>query len=86
VPQGTHAYLQLNTQTMRLLSLGGGVVVSSCSALMEEESFLATLSKASTRNQRKVQWISRGAQAPDHPMLSEFPEGRYLKCFVGVGS
>jgi 23S rRNA (cytosine1962-C5)-methyltransferase len=85
IPQGTHAYLQLNTQAMRLLGVGGGLVACSCSALLEEESFLATLSKAASRNQRRIQWVGRGTQAPDHPMLSEFPEGRYLKCFVGVG-
>jgi 23S rRNA (cytosine1962-C5)-methyltransferase len=86
IPQGTHAYLQLNTQSLRLLAPGGGIIACSCSALMEEESFLASLSKASARNQRRIQWVGRGAQASDHPMLSEFPEGRYLKCFVGVGS
>jgi 23S rRNA (cytosine1962-C5)-methyltransferase len=83
IPAGTHAYLQLATQVFRLVRTGGGVVCCSCSALLEEESFTQVLTKAAVRNQVQVQWIGRGAQSPDHPMLTEFPEGRYLKGWVG---
>lgn len=84
VPQGKHAYLQLHTQVMRLVRSEGLVVCCSCSALLEEEDFLATLAKGASRNQRRVRWIARGSQASDHPALAEFPEGRYLKCWIGV--
>lgn len=84
VPQGTHAYLQLFTQAVRLVRPGGGLVACSCSALLEEAAFDAALAKAARRNDRTVRWIARGGQAPDHPVLLEFPEGRYLKCWVGV--
>ena len=84
IPTGTHAYLQLNTQVFRLVKSGGAVVTCSCSSLLEEEEFLKTLSKAAYRNRRKVRWIARGGGAPDHPVLAEFPEGRYLKCWIGV--
>ena len=83
VPAGTHAYLQLNTQVMRLIRPGGAVVCCSCSALMEEEVFLQTLAKAASRNSRTVQWVARGSQSADHPMLAAFPEGRYLKAWIG---
>jgi 23S rRNA (cytosine1962-C5)-methyltransferase len=83
IPVGTHAYLQLATQVFRLVKSGGGVVCCSCSALLEEESFLQVLTKASMRNQVNVQWVGRGSQSPDHPMLMEFPEGRYLKGWIG---
>ncbi|MFZ9596004.1 MAG: class I SAM-dependent rRNA methyltransferase [Bdellovibrionia bacterium] len=81
---GAHAYLQLATQVFRVLKKGGGVVSCSCSALFEEEVFAQTLAKAALRNQRSVSWIGRGGQALDHPVLAEFPEGRYLKAWVGV--
>jgi 23S rRNA (cytosine1962-C5)-methyltransferase len=84
VPQGSHAYLQLDTQAIRLVRPGGGVVACSCSALFEEEVFVQTLAKASRRAGKPVRWIARGGQAPDHPVLMEFPEGRYLKCWIGV--
>jgi len=81
---GTHAYLQLHTQAMRLLKPRGLLVACSCSALLPEEDFLKTLAKAALRNQREIRWIARGGQAPDHPVLAAFPEGRYLKCWIGA--
>jgi len=86
VPAGTHAYLQLNTQVFRLVRPGGAVVCCSCSGLLEEESFIQTLSKAAYRNRRSVRWIARGGQSSDHPALLEFPEGRYLKAWIGFAS
>jgi 23S rRNA (cytosine1962-C5)-methyltransferase len=86
IPAGIHAYLQLNTQVFRIVRKGGAVVCCSCSALLEEGEFQKALSKAARRNQRTVRWIGRGAQAADHPMLAEFPEGQYLKAWVGVVS
>jgi 23S rRNA (cytosine1962-C5)-methyltransferase len=83
IPTGTHAYLQLNTQVFRIVKRGGFVVSCSCSGLLEEESFLKVLSKAAYRNKVPVRWIARGSQAPDHPMRIEFPEGRYLKAWIG---
>ena len=83
IPTGTHAYLQLATQVFRIVKKGGGVVTCSCSALLEEEEFTRVLYKGAQRNQVQVRWIGRGAQSPDHPMLGEFPEGRYLKSWMG---
>ncbi|MGZ3696809.1 MAG: class I SAM-dependent rRNA methyltransferase [Bdellovibrionota bacterium] len=84
LPQGKHAYLQLNTQAFRLVRKGGAVVSCSCSGLLEEEDFVQTLSKAAYRNKVQSRWIGRGSQAADHPASLEFPEGRYLKCWIGV--
>jgi 23S rRNA (cytosine1962-C5)-methyltransferase len=84
IPAGTHAYLQLNTQVFRLVRPGGAVVSCSCSSLLEEDEFVRVLSKAAYRNKTRVRWVARGSQAPDHPMLLEFPEGRYLKCWIGI--
>ncbi len=84
IPVGKHAYLQLATQAFRLAKVGGGIVSCSCSALLEEEVFSEVLAKAALRNQAQARWVGRGCQALDHPMLAEFPEGRYLKGWVGV--
>lgn len=84
IAAGTHAYLQVNTQAFRVVKTGGAVICSSCSFLLDDESFLQTLSKAAVRNDRRVRWVSRGGQAGDHPVLAEFPEGRYLKAWMGV--
>ena len=86
IPAGTHAYLQLNTQVFRVIKLGGAVVTASCSALLEEEAFDHAIQKAAQRNQRSVKWIARGTQGPDHPVGLGFPEGRYLKAWLGIVS
>lgn len=84
VPAGTHAYLQLNTQAFRLARPGGAVVSCSCSGLLGEEEFIETLRKAARRAGVEARWVARGCQSPDHPMRSEFPEGRYLKAWIGL--
>ena len=81
---GEHAYLKLNESSMKLLKPKGFIASCSCSALLEEESMIAMLSKASRRANKSIQWIAKGSQAVDHPVLSEFPEGRYLKSWFGI--
>jgi 23S rRNA (cytosine1962-C5)-methyltransferase len=84
IPVGKHAYLQLATQAFRIVQRGGGIVCCSCSALLEEEAFTEVLAKGMLRNQAQVRWVARGSQSPDHPTLMEFPEGRYLKGWIGL--
>ncbi|MBI2602798.1 MAG: class I SAM-dependent rRNA methyltransferase [Deltaproteobacteria bacterium] len=84
IASGSHAYLQLATQVFRIIKEGGGVVCCSCSQLLQEERFLEALAKGSRRNHRLVKWIARGTPSADHPMLAEFPEGRYLKAWIGI--
>jgi 23S rRNA (cytosine1962-C5)-methyltransferase len=79
VPAGSHAYLQLNTEAFRLVRDGGLLVSCSCSGLLERERFESLLSKAAYRNKKDARWVEWGGQASDHPLLMEFPEGRYLK-------
>ena len=86
IPTGTHAYLQLHTQALRLAAPGGWLVACSCSGLFTEEAFGETLAKGARRNGLTgsgVQWVARGGQSPDHPLLADFPEGRYLKAWLG---
>jgi 23S rRNA (cytosine1962-C5)-methyltransferase len=80
---GKHAYLQLNTDALKLVKPGGWIASCSCSNLLEEGEFVQTLGKAARRAGKNVQWIARGGHASDHPVLAEFPEGHYLKCWIG---
>ncbi len=84
IPTGKQAYVKLTTQALRLVKPEGGVVICSCSALLDEEMFSQILCKSSSKAGVTTQWIARGVQSPDHPILQEFPEGKYLKCWVGV--
>ena len=86
IPTGKPAYLKLNTEAFRLLKKGGWMVTCSCSQLLEEEEFAHQVSKASLRNGKEMRWLARGTQALDHPLKLEFPEGKYLKMWIGKDS
>ena len=86
IPTGKPAYLKLNTEAFRLLGKGGWMVTCSCSQLLEEEEFAHQVSKASLRNAKEMRWLARGTQAMDHPLKLEFPEGKYLKMWIGKDS
>jgi len=83
-PTGEAAYVKLNTNALRLVAPGGLLVTCSCSSLLGEADFAAVLARAAARAGRDVRWVARGGHAPDHPVLAGFPEGHYLKCWVGV--
>lgn len=90
LPQGKRAYLQWNTQAFDRLRPSGRLITCSCSGLLPEEEFLSLAQHAFERSQagrasgRTLRWIARGGQAPDHPWMASFPEGRYLKCWMGM--
>jgi 23S rRNA (cytosine1962-C5)-methyltransferase len=84
VPKSARAYQKLNREALRRVAPSGLIFTCSCSGLLEEDAFRDVLAHAAYQAQRTVRWIARGGQGPDHPLLSVFPEGRYLKCWVGV--
>lgn len=78
------AYQKLNREALRRVRPGGLIVTCSCSGLLGEEDFREVLLRAQAQAGRTVQWVVRGGQGLDHPVRAEFPEGRYLKCWIGV--
>lgn len=83
LPQGRHAYLKLNMESLKVTRTGGLFVTCSCSHLMNEGDFEDMLLKAMSRAGVQVQWLFHGSQSPDHPVRLEFPQGRYLKAWIG---
>ena len=82
LPQGRHAYMQLNSQALRLTANNGWLVSCSCSSVLTDEHFRLALGKAIIRDGRQIRTIARGGHASDHPMLMSFPEGQYLKMYL----
>ncbi len=72
-------YLDVNALGLGLVASGGLFATSSCSWHVEEERFLATVAEAAVRARRRLVWVRRGEQAPDHTSRPEIPETRYLK-------
>ena len=93
LPTGTPAYFKLNREAIRKTAPGGLYVSCSCSGLFTEEEFRTMLSKVVAAHQggaktatggEQVAWLARGGHSPDHPQRPEFPQGTYLKAWIGA--
>jgi 23S rRNA (cytosine1962-C5)-methyltransferase len=82
VPAARRGYREINLRALRLLTPGGLLITSSCSANLDEGAFEEVLVEAARDAGRTATVVARRGQAADHPVLLEFPESRYLKCFV----
>lgn len=72
-------YADLNRLGMEALRPGGLLFTHSCSGLVGEEAFLRVLREAALDTRRAARVLYLGGAAPDHPVATGFPEGRYLK-------
>ena len=80
VESALRGYKEINLRAMSLLNVGGLLVTSNCSQLIDETPFLNLLTQAATDAKRKVQVIQKRTQSQDHPFLLTMPETYYLKC------
>lgn len=84
VPTGKAAYAKLNREALKRVTDGGIYVTCSCSGLFYPEEFRDMLARISFGPNHSVQWIKQGFHSPDHPQRMEFPEGGYLKSYIGI--
>lgn len=77
--EGQQKYEDLNGLALTLLQPGGMLVTCSCSGLVSEEEFTRFVSKAAHRQGKRLQILERSGPGADHPVMSNCPEGRYLK-------
>ncbi len=76
---GRRRYEDLNGLSIQLVKPGGLFVTCSCSGLLSTEEFERIVTKAAHRNKRRLQFIHHSGPGGDHPVMSNCPEGRYLK-------
>ena len=81
--QGKRAYQALNKKALSVLENGGWMVSCSCSFHLSEWELREALSVAEMETGRSMRWFARGSQSYDHPLRSTFPEGLYLKSWIG---
>ncbi len=72
-------YKEINLRAMRILNKGGILVTCSCSHFFDEINFYSMLASAAADSHRRVQILSKGGAAPDHPVLLGYPKSEYLK-------
>lgn len=76
---GRRKYEDLNSLGISLLEPYGLLVTCSCSGLLSLEEFEFSVVRAAHRMGRRLQFIDRTGAGADHPVMSNSPEGRYLK-------
>ena len=84
--RAARAYKDINLLAVKLLNPGGQLFTFSCSGAIDDALFAKIVDSAASdagRPLRTIRWLSQG---PDHPVLSSFPEGRYLKGLQLVAS
>ncbi len=81
---GLKGYVKANALALRKLKPGGWFVTCSCSHHLSDEDFSEVLRLAENRAETPIRWVARGIQAADHPIRMAFPEGQYLKCWIGM--
>ncbi len=84
LPTGSQAYFKVNREAIKKTRPQGLFVSCSCSGLFIEDEFREMLSKVTLAAPRPVRWIARGSHGPDHPQRPEFPQGTYLKSWLGL--
>jgi 23S rRNA (cytosine1962-C5)-methyltransferase len=84
IGHGLTAYTKLHREALRVLSGKGLIFSSSCSHLLTDKDYQELLAAAARKSRRRIHWIERATQGPDHPLRFEFPEGHYLKGWIGL--
>ncbi len=84
LPTGGQAYFKMNREAIRKVASQGLYVSCSCSGLFTEEDFRSMLARVSTSFDGEIRWLARGGHSPDHPQRPEFPQGTYLKAWMGI--
>jgi 23S rRNA (cytosine1962-C5)-methyltransferase len=75
-------YADLNRLAISAVAPGGLVLTCSCSGLVAPDDFVGMLRGVALDLQTELRFLHVGGAAPDHPVSSSFPEGRYLKCVL----
>lgn len=82
VDAAVKGYIDLNSNSMKLLNPNGILFTFSCSHHISEDEFINTLRKSVNNSNRKFQIIFTSHCSLDHPILSAMPETIYLKSVV----
>jgi 23S rRNA (cytosine1962-C5)-methyltransferase len=84
IDKGARAYKDINMIALQLLKPGGLIFTFSCSGHMEDLLFQKIVADAALDSGRELKILNWLSQAPDHPVMASFPEGKYLKGLMGM--
>jgi len=75
-------YQEINRLGLCLVEPGGFLFTSSCSYHVQEDRYVEVIQRAAQEVGRRLRIVRRGEQAPDHPVVPQVPETRYLKSYA----
>ncbi len=82
VEKASRAYKDINLLAFKLLNPGGILFTFSCSGGVSSDLFLKIVSGAAVDAGANIQLLETMMQAPDHPIVLNYPESAYLKGLV----
>jgi len=82
INKAARGYKDINLLAMKILNSGGFLFTFSCSGHITQELFRKIVDDAAIDSGREVKFIRQLTQSSDHPVLSSFPEGLYLKGLI----
>lgn len=82
INKAARGYKDINLLAMKILTPGGFLFTFSCSGHITQELFRKIVDDAAIDSGRSVKFIKQLTQSADHPVLSSFTEGLYLKGLV----
>jgi len=84
VENAAKGYKDINLLAIKLLTPGGMLATFSCSGHIGPDLFQKIVADAAVDAKRPLQILENFRQAEDHPVLSSFPEGMYLKGLLAL--
>ena len=82
VSHAARGYREINFEALRLLPRGGYLATCSCSHFMTRDLLAKAIAEAAHQANVQLKQVEERQQAPDHPILWDFPESHYLDFFV----
>ncbi|MBI5545802.1 MAG: class I SAM-dependent rRNA methyltransferase [Deltaproteobacteria bacterium] len=82
VDAAVSGYASLNRVALSVLKEGGLLCTASCTARVSAEQFFDAVKEAAFKAEVDLQLVHQRFQPPDHPVLLQFGQGKYLKFFV----
>jgi 23S rRNA (cytosine1962-C5)-methyltransferase len=79
ISRGMRTYGDLNKLAIEAVRPGGILVTCSCSGLISPEAFMSIVRNSAGEAGAVLKVLDIAGAGPDHPVASNFPEGRYLK-------
>lgn len=76
------SYRKLHTSCLARVTPGGFYLAASCSSHVDAAAFAQTVRDAAAASRLPVQMLERWGAPADHPRLTIFPEGDYLKVML----